>query len=127
MAWIPAQDVGGDNHSRSDELRVRASHLDLNGLTGLQPIADKLAPELGEVWRTTQPAGKIDLLALDIPRRQRKIPFSGKLERSLPETVEAAAGAEHFSGSAAGSVENGSLHASMSEAKMPYATVFRAR
>jgi uncharacterized protein YhdP len=27
MAWIPAQDVGGDDHQRSDELRIRASNL----------------------------------------------------------------------------------------------------
>lgn len=30
-------------------------------------MADKLAPSLGEIWRTTQPDGKINLLALDIP------------------------------------------------------------
>ena len=35
-------------------------------------------------------------------------------------------GAEHFSGNAAGSVGDGTLHASMTQAKMPYATVFRA-
>lgn len=67
MAWIPAQDVGGKNGQRSDELRIRASNLNLSGLTGLQPMADKLAPSLGEIWRTTQPDGKINLLALDIP------------------------------------------------------------
>jgi hypothetical protein len=44
MAWIPAQDVGGKNGQRSDELRIRASNLNLSGLTGLQPMADKLAP-----------------------------------------------------------------------------------
>ncbi len=67
MAWIPAQDVGGDDRQRSDELRIRASNLALSGLSGLQPFADKLAPSLGELWRTTQPGGKINLLALDIP------------------------------------------------------------
>ncbi|MDR8321289.1 hypothetical protein FPK67_26030, partial [Acinetobacter baumannii] len=49
------------------ELRIRASNLALSGLSGLQPFADKLAPSLGELWRTTQPGGKINLLALDIP------------------------------------------------------------
>ncbi|WP_163599171.1 hypothetical protein, partial [Klebsiella pneumoniae] len=42
MAWIPAQEVGGNNNQRSDELRIRASNLELGGLTGLQPMADKL-------------------------------------------------------------------------------------
>ncbi len=54
---IPAQDVGGDDRQRSDELRIRASNLALSGLSGLQPFADKLAPS-GELWRTTQPGGK---------------------------------------------------------------------
>ncbi|MCS5808540.1 hypothetical protein LNO89_19475 [Klebsiella pneumoniae subsp. pneumoniae] len=31
MAWIPAQDVGGDDRQRSDELRIRASRLALSG------------------------------------------------------------------------------------------------
>ncbi|WP_044083231.1 hypothetical protein, partial [Escherichia coli] len=35
-------------------------------------------------------------------------------------------GAEHFSGTLSGSVENGLLTASMKQAKMPYETVFRA-
>lgn len=35
-------------------------------------------------------------------------------------------GAEHFSGNVSGSVENGALHVSMTQAKMPYETVFRA-
>ena len=35
-------------------------------------------------------------------------------------------GAEYFSGNIAGSVENGTLHASITQAKMPYETVFRA-
>jgi uncharacterized protein YhdP len=40
--------------------------------------------------------------------------------------VEAAAGAEHFSGKLEGSVENGRLTVDMHDAKMPYETVFRA-
>ncbi len=44
MAWIPAQDVGGDDRQRSDELRIRASNLALSGPSGLQPFVDKLAP-----------------------------------------------------------------------------------
>ncbi len=89
MAWIPAQDVGGDDRQRSDELRIRASNLALSGLSGLQPFADKLAPSLGELWRTTQPGGKINLLALDIPPAgDGENAFSGAVERSGVEAVE---------------------------------------
>lgn len=93
MAWIPAQDVGGDDRQRSDELRIRASNLALSGLSGLQPFADKLAPSLGELWRTTQPGGKINLLALDIPPAgDGENAFSGAVERSGVEAVETPAG-----------------------------------
>ncbi len=92
MAWIPAQDVGGDDRQRSDELRIRASNLALSGLSGLQPFADKLAPSLGELWRTTQPGGKINLLALDHPLQRRRKRVSGAVERSGVEAVETPAG-----------------------------------
>ncbi|UMX59360.1 hypothetical protein MJ391_25525 [Escherichia coli] len=70
LAWIPEQDVGGkDNKQRSDELRIRASNLELAAAleNGLRPLAAKLSPALGDVWRSTQPSGKINTLALDIP------------------------------------------------------------
>jgi hypothetical protein len=31
------------------------------------PIAEKISPELGKVWRTMAPAGLLENLALDIP------------------------------------------------------------
>jgi uncharacterized protein (TIGR02099 family) len=127
MAWIPAQDVGGKNNQRSDELRIRASNLDLSGLTGLQPMADKLAPSFGEVWRTTQPSGKINLLALDIPlQATEKTRFQADWTNLAWKQWKLLPGAEHFSGSLNGSVENGELRAHMAQAKMPYETVFRA-
>lgn len=64
---IPEQDVGGTNSKRSDELRIRASNLELSGADGLRTLAAKLSPALGEVWQATQPVGAINALALDIP------------------------------------------------------------
>jgi uncharacterized protein YhdP len=113
MAWIPAQDVGGDNHQRSDELRIRASNLISrpDGCSRLpiswpQP-ANSGAPRSP---RQNRSAGA------GYPAGDGENALSGSGATGL-EAVEAAAGAEHFSGSVAGSVENGSLHASMSEAK----------
>ena len=97
LAWIPEQDVGGKDNKRSDELRIRASNLELAGLEGVRPLVAKLSPALGDVWS-------------DLAWKQWKL---------LP-------GAEHFSGTLSGSVENGLLTASMKQAKMPYETVFRA-
>lgn len=129
LAWIPEQDVGGKDNKRSDELRIRASNLELAGLEGIRPLAAKLSPALGDVWRSTQPSGKINTLALDIPLQAAdKTRFQASWSDLAWKQWKLLPGAEHFSGTLSGSVENGLLTASMSmkQAKMPYETVFRA-
>lgn len=127
LAWIPEQDVGGKNNQRSDELRIRASHLELAGLEGLRPLASKLSPALSEIWQATQPSGQINLLALDIPLQQtEKTRFQIDWRDLAWKQWKLLPGAEHFSGTLAGSVENASMTVSMKQAKMPYETVFRA-
>ncbi|TGC15341.1 TIGR02099 family protein [Escherichia sp. E2562] len=127
LAWIPEQDVGGKNNKRSDELRIRASNLELAGLEGIRPLAAKLSPALGDIWRSTQPSGKINTLALDIPLQAAdKTRFQASWSDLAWKQWKLLPGAEHFSGTLSGSVENGLLTASMKQAKMPYETVFRA-
>ncbi len=127
LAWIPEQDVGGKNNKRSDELRIRASNLELAGLEGIRPLAAKLSPALGDIWRSTQPSGKINTLALDIPlQAAEKTRFQASWSNLAWKQWKLLPGAEHFSGTLSGSVENGLLTASMKQAKMPYETVFRA-
>ncbi|EOQ2396310.1 AsmA2 domain-containing protein YhdP [Escherichia coli] len=127
LAWIPEQDVGGKDNKRSDELRIRASNLELAGLEGIRPLAAKLSPALGDVWRSTQPSGKINTLALDIPLQAAdKTHFQASWSDLAWKQWKLLPGAEHFSGTLSGSVENGLLTASMKQAKMPYETVFRA-
>ncbi|HCS1408169.1 TPA: AsmA2 domain-containing protein YhdP [Shigella dysenteriae] len=126
LAWIPEQDVGGKDNKRSDELRIRASNLELAGLEGIRPLAAKLSPALGDVWRSTQPSGKINTLALDIPLQAAdKTRFQASWSDLAWKQWKLLPGAEHFSGTLSGSVENGLLTASMKQAKMPYETVFR--
>ncbi|MBY7239393.1 AsmA2 domain-containing protein YhdP [Escherichia coli] len=127
LAWIPEQDVGGKDNKRSDELRIRASNLELAGLEGIRPLAAKLSSALGDVWRSTQPSGKINTLALDIPLQAAdKTRFQASWSDLAWKQWKLLPGAEHFSGTLSGSVENGLLTASMKQAKMPYETVFRA-
>ena len=127
LAWIPEQDVGGKDNKRSDELRIRASNLELAGLEGIRPLAAKLSPALGDVWRSTQPSGKINTLALDIPLQAAdKTRFQASWSDLAWNQWKLLPGTEHFSGTLSGSVENGLLTASMKQAKMPYETVFRA-
>lgn len=127
LAWMPEQDVGGKNNTRSDELRIRASNLELAGLEGVRPLAAKLSPALGDIWRSTQPRGKINTLALDIPlQAAEKTRFQASWSDLAWKQWKLLPGAEHFSGTLSGSVENGLLTVSMKKAKMPYETVFRA-
>ena len=70
LAWIAPQDVGGKGNTRGDELRVRATNMELESFTGLLPIAEKISPDLGDIWTSLQPRGHIDVLALDIPLQQ---------------------------------------------------------
>ncbi|HAJ3525884.1 TPA: AsmA2 domain-containing protein [Escherichia coli] len=127
LAWIPEQDVRGKDNKRSDELRIRASNLELAGLEGVRPLVAKLSPALGDVWRSTQPSGKINTLALDIPLQAAdKTRFQASWSDLAWKQWKLLPGAEHFSGTLSGSVENGLLTASMKQAKMPYETVFRA-
>lgn len=127
FAWVPAQEVGGPDGKRSDELRVRASRLDLNALDGMLPIAEKISPELGKVWRTMDPAGTLEKLALDIPlQATEKTRFQASWKDISWKQWELLPGVENLSGTLSGSVEHGRVTAEMTKAKMPYATVFRA-
>ena len=121
MAWFP-----GKNND-DGEVRLRASNLALNGLDGLLPIAEKLSPSLGDIWQTTQPGGNIDMLALDIPLKAAdKTRFKAAWSNLTWKQWKLLPGAEHVSGEAEGSAENGVLRVSMANALMPYEKVFRA-
>jgi len=127
LAWLPAQEVGGADRKTSDELRIRANNLELQGLNGLIPITDKLSPSLGKVWKTLQPKGHLNTLALDIPlQATERTRFQGQWSDLSWNQLELMPGAEHFSGTLSGSVENGRVTAAMTQAKMPYEGVFRA-
>lgn len=127
LAWIPEQAVGGVNNTRSDELRVRANHLELSGLDGLLPIAEKLSPALGEIWRAMQPAGQIEQLALDIPLQStEKTRFQARWQDLSWQQWKLLPGVQHLAGTLSGSAENGRLTAEVTQATMPYKTVFRA-
>ncbi|WP_318388452.1 AsmA2 domain-containing protein YhdP [Enterobacter sp.] len=127
LAWVPAQEAGGADGIRSDELRVRASHLALDGLDGLLPIAEKISPSLGEVWRIMQPSGEVDKLALDIPlQATEKTRFQANWDNIAWQQWELLPGVQNLSGTLSGSMENGRLTTHIAQAKMDYKTVFRA-
>jgi uncharacterized protein YhdP len=126
LAWMPEQDVGGTASKRSDELRIRASNLDLAAIEGLRSMAAKLSPDLGEIWLATQPSGKSTSGAGYPASGDGKTRFQATWKDLAWKQWKLLPGAEHFSGKLEGSVENGRLTVDMHDAKMPYETVFRA-
>lgn len=127
LAWLPEQHVGGSDNKRSGELRVRASNIELAGLTALQPLAQKFTPDLVDIWNTLQPSGRLNTLALDIPlQTPEKTRFQGSWDGLAWKQWKLLPGVQHFSGTIAGSVEHGALSARMNKAVMPYENVFRA-
>ncbi|WP_058910789.1 AsmA2 domain-containing protein YhdP [Entomohabitans teleogrylli] len=127
FAWIAGQDVGGKDRQRSDELRIRANNMRPERFEPLLPLAEKISPQLGEIWRALQPQGQVASLALDIPLQQTaKTRLQGKWQDLSWRQWKLLPGAEHFSGEISGSLENGRLVARMDDAKMPYEGVFRA-
>lgn len=123
FAWVPAQEA----KEASDELRVRATNLELNSLDGLMPIAQKISPAMYDIWNTLQPAGKLERLAVDIPlKTPEKSRFQARWQDLSWHQWKLLPGMEHFAGTLEGSVENGRLTTDISQAKMLYETVFRA-
>lgn len=127
FAWVPAQEAGGVNGVRSDELRVRANNLELSGLEGLLPIAQKISPSLYDIWRTMQPEGSLEQLALDIPLQAAdKTRFQAQWKDIRWKQWQLLPGVEHFSGKLEGSLADGRLTGTVMQAKMPYVGVFPA-
>jgi uncharacterized protein YhdP len=83
---------------RSDELRIRASNLDLAAIEGLRSMAAKLSPDLGEIWLATQPSGKIEPGAGYPAAGDGKNPFPGQWKDLAWKQWKLLPGAEHFSG-----------------------------
>ncbi|MBK4715370.1 MULTISPECIES: AsmA2 domain-containing protein YhdP [Tenebrionibacter/Tenebrionicola group] len=127
LGWLPEREAGGPGGVRSEELRVRASNVELAMLLPLLPVAEKFAPEASGVWRTMQPQGKIEALALDIPLQQpEKTRLQGRWQDIAWRQWKLLPGVEHLAGNVAGSLENGRLVLTMRGARMPYSGVFPA-
>lgn len=127
LAWLDSQDVDGKERKRGEELRVRATNMELESFNSLLPIAARISPDLGEAWNALKPRGHIDVLAVDIPLQQtEKTRMQGHWKDVSWNQWKMLPGIENFSGSVTGSMEHGQLTAQVTEAKMPYETVFRA-
>ncbi|KAB8306828.1 AsmA2 domain-containing protein [Erwinia endophytica] len=126
LLWLPADDRSSGPH-HLQEVRVRATNLQLERLDALMPLFSRLSPTLLENWRVLRPRGTLQALAVDIPLQQpEKSRFQARWQNLSWQRWERLPGMEHLSGSASGSVADGQLNFSLSDASLPYGAMFRA-
>ncbi|MCL2892735.1 AsmA2 domain-containing protein YhdP [Brenneria tiliae] len=124
--WLPqnTQLLGPD---RQEELRLRASNLDLARLGALLPLLSTTTPLLKERWELLQPQGRLSTLAVDIPLQQpEKSRFQARWHDVSWQAWQRLPGMDHFSGSVSGSVERGQVDLHLAESTLPNNGTFRA-
>ncbi|WP_130832127.1 AsmA2 domain-containing protein YhdP [[Erwinia] mediterraneensis] len=126
LLWQPEnkQLLGADQQA---EIRVRATRLDLQRIAPLVPLIAPLSPTLIENWRSLQPQGEVQALALDIPLQQ---PENTRLQLKWHNLSwqhwQILPGISHLQGEASGSLTNGQLNIAMGRASVPYGEMFQA-
>lgn len=113
--------------ANASEIRVRATHLDLQRMASLVPLMAPLAPELAGQWQSLQPEGSVDSLAIDFslakPQTSRFLASWHNLSWKSWKSVPAITG---LSGSGSGSFDHGQLRVSGGPQNITVGNEFRA-
>ncbi|MFI8417993.1 AsmA2 domain-containing protein YhdP [Serratia sp. NPDC078593] len=113
--------------AQGEELRIRASDIQLERLEALLPTFSFLSPAVLERWSDLQPKGQLDALALDIPLKQpEKTRFQARWQDMSWQPWKQLPGVNHFSGELSGGVDNGRLILDLQDSTLPYGETFRA-
>ncbi|MBJ7222495.1 MULTISPECIES: AsmA2 domain-containing protein YhdP [unclassified Brenneria] len=124
--WLPKNEpmLGPD---RQEELRIRASNLDLARFGALLPLLSTTTPALKERWQSLQPQGRLSTLAVDIPLQQpEKSRFQARWHDVSWQAWQRLPGVDRFSGAVSGSVEHGQLDLGLTNSTLPNNGMFRA-
>lgn len=108
--WLPenTQFIGPEQRQ---ELRIRASNLQLERIGPLLPTLSPFTPELLARWADLQPQGYVDALALDIPISQPETTrFQAKWHDVSWQYWGQLPGVNHFDGELSGSARLGRLN-----------------
>ena len=124
--WLP-ENTEFMGPAQNEELRVRATNLQLERLSALLPTFSFLSPDVLDRWNDLQPQGTMEALALDIPLNQPEKSRFRALWRDVSwQRWELLPGVNHFSGALSGGVENGRLTLGLAGSTLPYGDMFRA-
>lgn len=124
--WLPenTQFIGPN---QVQELRIRASNIQLERVAPLLPTLSLLTPELIARLGLLQPQGNVETLALDIPLRQpEKTRFQAKWRDLSWQHWEWLPGVNNFAGELSGSAAFGRLAINLKNSLLPYGDMFRA-
>jgi uncharacterized protein (TIGR02099 family) len=124
--WLPenTQFIGQD---QSQELRIRATNIQLERVGPLLPTLSLFTPELMNRWAELRPTGVVDALALDIPVSQpEKTRFQAKWHDISWQHWDRLPGVNHFAGALSGSAALGRLEVNLKNSTLPYGDMFRA-
>ncbi|WP_099350226.1 AsmA2 domain-containing protein YhdP [Erwinia amylovora] len=126
LLWQP-QDDRLPGPGNQQELRLRATHLDLQHLAPLIPLFAGLSPPLLEDWHRLQPRGQLSALALDIPlQKPEQTRFQAKWHGLSWHPWQLLPGMENFDGTLTGGVADGRMTFAVQQASLPYGDMFRA-
>lgn len=124
--WLP-ENTEFMGPGQNEELRVRATDIQLERLSALLPTFSFLSPALLERWNDLQPQGKLEALALDIPLKQpEKTRFQALWQDVSWQRWQLLPGVDRFSGALSGGVEDGRLTLGLDGSTLPYGDMFRA-
>lgn len=124
--WLPenTQFIGPD---QSQELRIRATNIQLERVGPLLPTLSLFTPELMKRWADLRPQGIVDALALDIPINQlQRTRFQAKWHNSSWQHWDLLPGVNNFAGVLSGTAELGQLDINLKDSTLPYGEMFRA-
>ncbi|WP_145577300.1 AsmA2 domain-containing protein YhdP [Yersinia alsatica] len=124
--WLPenTQFIGPD---QSQELRIRATNIQLERVGPLLPTLSLFTPELMKRWADLRPQGIVDALALDIPINQpQRTRFQAQWHNISWQHWDLLPGVNNFAGVLSGTAELGRLDINLKDSTLPYGEMFRA-
>lgn len=126
MLWQPESDfLPGPAHP--EELRIRATQLDLARLEPFISLASRLSPQLVDNWQQLQPRGQIESIALDIPLNQpEQTRFQARWKNLSWHAWELLPQMQKLNGELSGSVADGQLRLALPETALDYQRMFKA-
>lgn len=126
LFWQP-ETVLESGKKLEEQLRIRASNLNIDRINPLLPIFNFLTPDVLNVWFSLNPKGDLPLIALDIPlHTPEKTQFLVSWKDINWQSWEQIPGGNHTAGSIQGNASEGSINVILKDSTLPYGNMFKA-